>query len=559
MRLLGNLGGEQAVTIQLRPYQTDLIARTYQSYQAGNRNVLAVLPTGGGKSVIVSQIILDGHQQGLSECVIAHRNELVGQMSLHVARRGIPHRIIASKQSVAQITAEHRREFGRSFVNPDARCSVVSVDTLVAREAELQAWATQIQRWTIDEAHHVLKLNKWGKAVRMFTNAYGLGVTATPRRADGMGLGEHYDGVFQDMILGPNMRDLVEMGALCDYEIAVPESDFSIDDAQLAPSGDWSSKRMREASKQSHIVGDVVIEYQRRAPGKRAICFATDVETAGEMAQRFNDAGVTAAAVSAKTPSEVRNDYIRRFRDGRLTVLVNVDLFGEGFDVPAVEVVIMARPTASLAVYLQQFGRALRPLERKHYGLVIDHVSNWERHGFPDKPHIWSLDRREKRAKRETDPDDIPLTACRACSRPYERCLSACPYCGEAPPVPEGGARSIEQVDGDLMLLDRATLAEMRAAMTLEAPGDVAARVGAVAGDGAAKGAINRQIQKHVAQQRLQAAVEQWAGVRRAAGEDDQTILRRFYLTTGMDVLSAMAGSRAEMEAIAARVEGWYA
>ncbi len=546
------------MTIQLRPYQTDLIGRTYDSYRSGNRNVLAVLPTGGGKSVIVSQVILDGHQQGLSECVIAHRNELVGQMSLHVARRGIPHRIIASKSSVSQITAEHRREFGRSFINPDARCSVVSVDTLVARADTLTAWAAQVNRWTIDEAHHVLRGNKWGKAVAMFPNAYGLGVTATPKRADGMGLGEHHDGVFTDMILGPNMRDLIDIGSLSDYEIAVPESDFEIDDGTLAPSGDWSSKRMREASKRSHIVGDVVTEYQRRALGKRAICFATDVETAGEMAQRFNDAGITAAAVSAKTPTEVRNDYIRRFRDGRVTVLVNVDLFGEGFDVPAVEVVIMARPTASLAVYLQQFGRALRPLDGKPYGLVIDHVSNWKRHGFPDKPHIWTLDRRDKRAKREPDPDDIELTACRSCSRPYERCLPACPYCGEAPPVPEGGARSIEQVDGDLMLLDRATLAQMRAALQLEAPGDVLERVTAAAGPLAGKGAANKQIERHGAQARLQAAIEQWAGVRRAVGESDATIYRRFFLTTGVDVLSAMTGKRAEMDSLADRIEGWY-
>lgn len=545
--------------IQLRPYQSDLIARTYQSYQAGNPNVLAVLPTGGGKSVIVSQIILDGHQQGLTECVIAHRNELVGQMSMHVARRGIPHQVIASKSAVAQITAEHRREFGRSFVNPDARCSVVSVDTLIARADALRGWAQQVNRWTIDEAHHVLKQNKWGKAVTMFTNAYGLGVTATPSRADGNGLGAHHEGVFDDMILGPTMRDLIEMGALCDYEIAIPDSDFEIDDESLAPSGDWSTKRMREASKRSHIVGDVVLEYQRRAPGKRAICFATDVETSGEMAQRFNDAGISAASVSAKTPADVRNDYIRRFRDGRITVLVNVDLFGEGFDVPAVEVVIMARPTASLAVYLQQFGRAMRPLEGKSHGLVIDHVSNWKRHSFPDKPHIWTLDRRDKRSKREPDPDDVPLTACRSCSRPYERCLSRCPYCGEAPPVPEGGARSIEQVDGDLMLLDRATLAQMRAAAVLEAPGDVGERVGAVAGALAAAGAVNKQIERHVAQQRLRAAIEQWAGIRRAAGEDDQSILRRFYLTTGVDVLSAMGGKRAEMDGLAARVEGWYA
>jgi superfamily II DNA or RNA helicase len=155
--------------------------------------------------------------------------------------------------------------------------------------------------------------------------------------------------------------------------------------------------------RKSHIVGDVVKEYVSRAYGKQFICFATDFETAGEIADKYNAVGINVAAVSAKTPTFTRNEYIRRFRDGQLMGLVNVDLFGEGFDVPAVEVVVMARPTASLAVYLQQFGRALRPLAGKAYGLVIDHVSNWKRHGFPDKRHYWTLDRRDKRAKRERD------------------------------------------------------------------------------------------------------------------------------------------------------------
>jgi DNA repair protein RadD len=398
--------------IVLRPDQAELKAGIYRHWNEGDRNVLAVLPTGGGKSVIVSDIVLDRHHMGATQCVIAHRTELVGQMSLHVARRGIKHRIIAPKAVVGQIMAEHRREFaGRSFINPDANCSVAGVDTLLARADDLRPWCEQVDDWTIDEAHHVLKQNKWGRAAALFPRARGLGVTATPSRADGMGLGAHHDGVFNAMVVGPDMRTLIDIGALTDYEIAIPESDFEISENDLAPSGDWSSKKMREASKRSHIVGDVVQQYVFRAYGKRFICFATDVETAGEIAQRFNDCGIMVAAVSAVTPGNVRDEYIRRFRAGQLWGLVNVDLFGEGFDVPAVEVVIMARPTASLAVYMQQFGRALRVLAGKAYGLVIDHVSNWKRHGFPDKPHYWTLDRRDKRAKREKDPEDIPLTA----------------------------------------------------------------------------------------------------------------------------------------------------
>ena len=391
----------------------------------------------------------------------------------------------------------------------------------------------------------------------MFPNAYGLGVTATPLRADGMGLGRHHDGVMDAIITGPSMRELIEIGALCDYEIACPESDLVVDDDDFGTTGDLSPKKGRLASQKSHIVGDVVQEYLRRSPGKRAICFATDVETAGEMAQRFNDAGVLAASVSAKTPSEMRSEYIRRFRDGRLTMLVNVDLFSEGFDVPAVETVIMARPTASLGVYMQQFGRALRPLDGKTHGLVIDHVSNWKRHGLPDRPRYWSLDRRDKRAKREADPDDIPLTACRSCSRPYERIYPACPYCGHQP-VPAGGGRTIEQVDGDLMLLDRDKLAELRAAMEIEAPAALEARVAAVAGPIAAKGAVNRLFERHAAQERLRETIEQWAGVRRHMGEEDSVIQRRFYHALGVDVLTAMSGRRGEMESLAQQIEGWY-
>lgn len=543
--------------IVLRQDQLALKADTYSGWNNGARNMLAVLPTGGGKSVVVADIVYERNAVGEQQIVVAHRNELVGQMSLHIGRRGIMHRVIAPKPVVASIVSDHRGEFGRSFVNPTANCSVAGVDTLIARQDELKDWAAQIDRWTIDEAHHVLRENKWGKAVTMFPRARGLGVTATPSRADGRGLGSHSDGVFDAMVCGPDMRELITLGALTDYEIVVPESDFIIDDSDVAPGGDFAPKKMREASKRSHIVGDVVTEYVKRAFGKRAICFATDVETAGEIAKRFNDVGIPAAAVSAKTPGEVRSDAIRRFRDGRYWLLVNVDLFGEGFDVPACEVVIMARPTASLAVYLQQFGRALRTLWGKSHGLVIDHVSNWKRHGLPDKPHYWTLDRRDKRGKRERDPEDIPLTVCRGCSRPYERFHACCPHCGFAPPLTPQERATIEQVDGDLILLDRSKLEEMRRATVLATPADVGNRAGFVAGDIAGKAAVNRQIERIQAQQRLDAAISQWAGIQRWKGRADSESYRRFYHAAGVDVLTALTLPRVDMEALATKVEGW--
>lgn len=546
------------MTIVLRPDQFKLKSDVNSAWNNGANTVLAVLPTGGGKSVVMSDLINEKHQLGAQQVVIAHRKELVSQMSMHVARRGIEHRIIGPNDVIAKIIKKQRRLFNRNFINPSAHCSVAGIDTLNSRSEELKQWAEQIDYFYGDEGHHFLKKNKWGRGIEMFTRARGTIWTASPTRADGCGLGRHADGIADAMVCGLTQRELINIGALCDYEIAIPESDFTIDENDLPPSGDFAPKKMREASKRSHIVGDVVTEYAKRAFGKRAICFATDVETAGEIAKRFNDVGIPAMSVSAETPAEVRDEATERFEDGRIWILVNVDLFGEGFDVPACEVVIMARPTASLAVYLQQFGRALRILPGKLFGLIIDHVSNWKRHGFPDKPHYWTMDRRDKRGKREKDPEDLPLTVCKNCSKPYEVFHFCCPYCGYEPIITPQQRQSIEQIAGDLMLLDRAKLEEMRKAIILPSPAAVGTAAHSVAGPLAGAGAVNRQIERIQAQQRLDAAIAQWAGIQRHKGRSDRESHRRFYHAAGVDVLTALSLPRVDMEALAEKVESWY-
>lgn len=543
--------------IVLRPDQSKIIYETYENWNSGNRNVLIQQPTGGGKSVIMSSIVKQKSDLGYNQVVIAHRTELVSQMSMHIARRKIKHRIIGPKNVISQINREHRNEFnGYSFINPDAKCAVGGVDTIVSRKEELSAWAQQQNFWFIDEAHHVLAHNKWGTAASLFTNAFGLGVTGTSERADGQGLGAHADGLFNALVIGPTTRELINIGALCDYEIVIPKSDFEVP-KDVGPSGDYSPKKLREASKKSHIVGDVVIEYIKFAAGKKAICFATDVETANNIANNFNDFGIRAVAISAKTPSEVRSQYIRQFRQGLITVLVNVDLFGEGFDVPDVEVAIMARPTASLAVYLQQFGRVLRVMANKPFGLVIDHVSNWKRHGFPDKPKLWTLDRRDKRAKKIKDPENIELVACLNCSKPYEQFHVACPHCGHVPEITPIQRRSIEQIDGDLTLLDRNKLEELRKAIEFPTPADVGERTRFVAGEWAAKAQVEKSIERHQSQQRLSNAIALWAAIQRSKGRSDQESYRRFYLTIGFDVLTCLAQPKKEMDMFSDQIEKW--
>lgn len=545
--------------IKLRDYQQEAVNKIYDSWNQGNRNVSLVMCTGLGKSVCMSSIALNFDNQHKPVAVVAHRNELVSQMSCHLARVGLYHRIIAPRAVVGQISRKHKIEFGKSFINPSALSAVVGVDTLMARADSLKNWAQQIALWEVDEQHHITRGNKWGKAVEMFVNARGLGVTATPNRADGQGLGRWVDGVMDDMVLGPSMRWAIENNFLADYEIVCPKSDLNVEDSPLSANGDWSSQTLRKAAKKSRIIGDVVTNYIKYAFGRKAIVFATDVETAEEISRDFNAHNIRAVSLNGKSLPAFREQSLDNFRDDKLQVLVNVDLFDEGFDVPSCDVCIMARPTASLGKFLQQIGRVLRPAPNKT-ALIIDHVSNVIRHGLPDMPREWSLERRQKKAKLTKDPDEIELTVCKKCLKPYEKFRTVCPYCGAEPALPESKSRTIEIVAGDLVLLDKATLQRLRQNAMLESPGNIAARVAKAAGPIAGKAAANRQMEKIEAQNELKDTIAQWAAIEREKGFNDREIYRRFYLSLGMDVLSALNGTRTRQDYLttAERIKGWY-
>lgn len=545
--------------IELRDYQQTTVDDIYKSWNTYHKNVLAVLPTGAGKSVIMSYVVKQFANRHQHCAVIAHRNELVSQMSCHLARAGVMHRIVASTETVAQINRKHYKLFGRSFVNPRELTAVVGVDTLISRYDSMVEWGRQIDLWVQDEAHHQLTTNKWGRALALFPHARGLGVTATPARADGQGLGRFADGFMDDMIIGPTTRYLIEHGYLADYEIVCPKSDLNVDGVEVSKNGDWSNQALRKAAKKSKIVGDVVSNYMMYALGRKTIVFATDVETADEIASDFNTVGVKAVSLNGNSATAYREKSIEEFAEGDVQVLVNVDLFDEGFDVPACDVIIMARPTASLGKYLQMIGRGLRPQEGKT-ALIIDHVSNVLRHGLPDQARVWSLDRRAKRAKVMKDPDELDLTVCKHCLKPYEKFRTVCPYCGFEKPLPDPHARSIEMVDGDLVLLDKATLERLRTQTVIESPADIGKRVTFVAGPIAGKAVAKKQAEKIAAQTALKEVIATWAGIERSKGFTDQELYRKFYLATGVDVLTAMSAERSKQdyELMTMRVKGWY-
>ena len=330
-----------------RYYQQALIDDVMSFWARGGRNCLGVLPTGGGKTFVFSRI---ASLVGMAVCAIAHRGELVTQISAALAREGVRHRIVGPAALARQCTAAHLDELKRDFVEPNARIVVAGVDTLI-KTSPSEAWLQQIGLWIQDEAHHVLQDNKWGKAAKLFPNARGLGVTATPIRADGKGLGKHADGLFEEMFVGPTMRELIDQGYLTDYKIYAPPNDLDLSSVAISAGGDFNHDQVAAARKKSRITGDVVQHYLRLARGKRGVTFDTDVESATKTAQAFRDAGVPAEVVHGGTPAAIRADVLRRFARGEILQLVNVDLFGEGFDLPAIEVVSFARPTMSFALF----------------------------------------------------------------------------------------------------------------------------------------------------------------------------------------------------------------
>lgn len=534
------------MTTQLRPYQAHLKQQALDTWRAGARAVLAVSPTGSGKTVLFSDVLRE--YPGAS-CAVAHRQELVGQISLALARNEVPHGIVAPPAVCRAIVAVHVAELGRSYYSPNARCRVAGVDTLVRMQAGGDPWLAQVGRWVMDEAHHVLVGNKWGKAVDLFPNALGLGVTATPTRADGKGLGRHADGVFDAMVIGPSMRDLIAAGYLTDYRAFAPPSDLDLSDVPTSAGGDYSPEPLRKAVRRSHIVGDVVQHYCRIARGKLGVTFAVDIETATEITQAYRAAGVLAELVTSKTPDALRISIQRRFRAREVHQLVNVDLFGEGYDLPALEVVSLARPTQSYGLYVQQFGRALRPLEGKPHAIILDHVGNVKRHGLPDARREWTLDRRERRGSGVSDA--IPTRVCPQCTATYERLHASCPYCSHTPEP--AGRGSPEQVDGDLVELSPEALARLR--------GEVAAVDGAPRfPHGAAPevvGAIRkRHAERQGVQHELRDTLALWGGWRKAHGEDERTAQRRFFYRFGVDVGTAQTLGAREAEALQARVRG---
>ena len=545
--------------LTLRPEQRKLCDDVAAAWAGGADNVMAVASTGFGKTVCLSDI---ARQHNGAVAVTVHRREILKQLSLSLGAFDLKHRVIAPRETIALIRRAHFDKFGRCFIDPGARHGVMSAQTLTSRsagnDAGLQRWLQQVTLGIYDECQHYTSGGVWGRAVEALAHAKQLHVTATPERADGKGLGRHADGYIDAMVEAPSIRWLIDNGRLCPMKYYAPDSDIDMSGLPVGADGDFTSKAMRERARQSHIVGDSVAHYRKFADGKRCLVFATDVETAEETAAAFRAAGITSVAVSGKTDSKPREKAFSDFEAGGVRVLVNVDLADEGVDIPGIEAVLLARPTWSLAKYMQMIGRALRLMPGKPHAVIIDNVRNWARHpGGPLAPRQWTLDRRDKAARRD-GTDTIPQRVCLECTQPYEAYHPACPYCGA---VPEPSTRSApEAVDGDLTELDVTAMADLLARIERADMPDDAYRVEQIARNVPPVGR-GADLRRHQAGRHRRAVLREllawWCGMQ--AHRSKAEVYRRFYHRFGVDMGTALTLNANDTDLLIERIRGKFA
>jgi superfamily II DNA or RNA helicase len=437
--------------ITLRLYQTDLVNRVRLSYKEGKRAPLVCLSTGGGKTTIFAYVTASAAEKGKCVYLLAHRAELCRQISMTLSTFGTKHQVIAPGPIVRQIQVEQFKAFGRTFIDSDSKVFVASVQTLVRRIADYPAADIIV----CDEAHHLTMNSTWGQIVSAHPKARLLPVTATPCRMDGKGLGVGQGGFADDIIMGPSMRELIDAGYLSKYRIFAPPNSLDLSNVK-SRAGDYAKDQLAIAMDKPSITGSSVEHWKKLANGKRAIAFCVSIAHAQNVAHEFTNAGIKSECLDGTMDALKRDAAIKRFKSGETLVLTSCDIVSEGFDLPAIEVAILLRPTQSLSLYLQQIGRALRTFDGKSHAIILDHVGAVMKHGLPDEEREWTLDGVKKTSKPKQE--ETPIQTCTQCFAIHEP-ARVCPVCGFEHPIKE---RKLEQQEGDLVEIDDAALEAMR-------------------------------------------------------------------------------------------------
>lgn len=389
--------------------------------------VLLVSPTGSGKGTIASHMIESAVAKGKRVLFLINRRELVKDLSKRLDRLGVDHGVIMG---------DHPRR------RPWLKVQVASIDTLHRFERPLPA-----DLIFVDEAHFSISPT-WLKVIGNYPKTPVIGMTATPIRADGRGLGE----LFNAMVECLSLPELTDLGYLVPTRVFAPSvPDLSTVKVQA---GEYNQKQLAQVVDRSKLTGDIVDHWVRLAQGRPSVCFAVNVKHSKHIVERFIGAGIRAAHIDAKTPDHERDRFWAQLVDGSLQVVSSVGVISYGWDVPPVSCAILARPTKSEALYLQMVGRVLRPHETKSDALILDHAGATLEHGFVDEPREWTLKGKKKRRRGPRDAEKKRVYRCLECWYTFDPKFLACPECHTAIPPRD---LTPEVVPGDLQEVDKST------------------------------------------------------------------------------------------------------
>lgn len=376
--------------INLRPYQLALKNKAREAFK-NNKRVILLAPCGSGKTVIASSIMQDAIKKGNKVWFIVHRSELMKQANDTLERYGIPKKNI----------------------------EVYMVQSLAHKLDKIKEEPNLI---IVDECQHSSS-STYRKIINQYPNAYILGLSATPTRLTGKPLGDIYETIISEV----TAKQLIEMKYLADYSYYAPELNIDFNNIKIK-AGDYDTEDVNRAMSKAKIYGDIIKTYKKLANNKKTILYCASIEYSKKMEKLFSENGYKIKHFDGTTPEKERQQIVEDFRNNKIQMLTNVDLIGEGFDVPDCECVLLLRPTQSLNLFIQSSTRCLRKNGDKK-AIIIDYVNNIQKHGLPTMDRQWSLDKKVKEYDNENDDGTLRIRVCKECFSTFEG-GDVCPYCG---------------------------------------------------------------------------------------------------------------------------------
>ncbi len=428
--------------IVLRPYQVsgDAAVAAARAEQP-NARILCVAPTGAGKTTLFGHWTLGEVARGGKVLVIAHRTELIAQARARLIAQGLPPADVGVVMGDGRLVIDGRTV---QCARPNAPVQVCSIDTL--RRRQLPRGVTLV---VIDEAHRSLA-KSYRDVCAAYPDAAVIGVTATPYRGDGRGLGDLYNRLVVVTTPAALMRD----GYLAEPRVFSHPHRADLSQVKTV-AGDYDEKQLAEECDKAELLGSIVEHWQKHLAGVRTVAFAVNVAHSLHLVEQLRAAGVPAEHLDGETHPTERAAILRRIDRGDTLVVSNVGVLCEGFDCPPIKGCILARPTKSTALYIQQAGRVLRPWQGMT-PIILDHAGCVLEHDLPHADRELTLEGRKRKAK-----SAISIKECRQCFGAIPSNAQVCPYCGAVLVKADASkGRDLVERDGQLVEVRPEVLAE---------------------------------------------------------------------------------------------------